>query len=114
MNDWPGWKFAIIGAILGIIVWAISYCAARADVLLIINGAPVGSIAAQTISYPNFRPGIFEKNDLMRIETAAETCARVMKEMGARKHVPWSGDREDYYVGSVYVLCVPAPTGLAK
>ena len=49
----------------------------------------------------------------------AETCARVMKEIGAQKVISWTGRPWDakidgYVLSGEPVLCIPSPSGLIR
>lgn len=57
----------------------------------------------------------------IHLETTAETCERVMREIGADKRWtrtmrPWAEDVDGYElsIGGPRVLCIPAPSGLRR
>ena len=106
-------------------------------VLLIIGSAVVGPIEAQFIKGeptkcsrpPEMLPGKqCHYGNSTRRETTGETCARAIKEIGARLWHPSDGLdavlnpaaggpvllRETYHLKRREVLCIPAPTGLRR
>ena len=105
------------------------------SVLLIIGAAVVGPIEASGVidgKWLGVSPHVCAP--ACRSETIAETCERVMREIGAvgsiipagqasctvveawmmRKPIDACLPKPDYWLGNQQVLCIPAPSGLKR